>query len=237
MGAYCLVKKHKSSKPTFVFVEINEYHKGQSVWKEKPATMIKKVAEAQALRAAFQDLFGGTYAQEEEWEAKHGVKEVEINPVAPPANPTDNVLLSKLNEQPKAHKYATLMKKMAEMGVSEAKIFNYFDISSLDEITDEQRKEIISIGQSIKTGQVSVDEAFTNVFEQESDKVVEGELVESPVNDTPAMSKQAEAVAIQLRKAKSQDTLDLAADLIRSAEPEFQEALSALYQECKAQLS
>ena len=32
--------------------------------------MIKKVAESQCLRACFQDLLGGTYAEEEEWEEK-----------------------------------------------------------------------------------------------------------------------------------------------------------------------
>jgi hypothetical protein len=31
----------------FNFVDITEYNTNQSVWKQKPATMIKKVAEAQ----------------------------------------------------------------------------------------------------------------------------------------------------------------------------------------------
>lgn len=81
IGAYCISKRHKSSKPHYVFVELEEYSTGQSLWAEptwkensyggkfkvggKPATMIKKVAESQCLRACFQDLLGGTYGEEE----------------------------------------------------------------------------------------------------------------------------------------------------------------------------
>jgi len=65
IGAYCIAKRHKSSRPMYVFVELKEYTTGKSVWSSKPATMIKKVAESQCLRACFQDLFGGTYGEEE----------------------------------------------------------------------------------------------------------------------------------------------------------------------------
>ncbi len=67
VGAYCIVKKRNSTKPVFVFVDINEYNNGKSVWAGKPATMIKKVAEAQGLRMAFQELFAGTYEESENW--------------------------------------------------------------------------------------------------------------------------------------------------------------------------
>ena len=66
IGAYCLVKRKNSSCPTYVFVELKEYSTGKSLWSTKQATMIKKVAEAQALRMAFQELFGGTYDESEE---------------------------------------------------------------------------------------------------------------------------------------------------------------------------
>jgi phage recombination protein Bet len=65
IGAYCTAKRHKSSRPMYVFVELKEYSTGKSVWATKPATMIKKVAESQCLRACFQDLLGGTYGEEE----------------------------------------------------------------------------------------------------------------------------------------------------------------------------
>lgn len=73
MGAYCIVKRKNSSLPIYVFVELSEYSTGKSLWNSqngKPATMIKKVAEAQALRSAFQELFAGTYDESEQWENK-----------------------------------------------------------------------------------------------------------------------------------------------------------------------
>lgn len=79
-GAYCLVKLKTSSKPHYVFVDVEEYSTGQSLWAEvsykdnkyggkykvggKPSTMIKKVAEAQGLRMAL-DIFEGTYSEYE----------------------------------------------------------------------------------------------------------------------------------------------------------------------------
>lgn len=68
VGAYCIAKRHKSSRPVYVFAELREYSTGKSLWNVqtgKPATMIKKVAESQCLRACFQDLLGGTYGEEE----------------------------------------------------------------------------------------------------------------------------------------------------------------------------
>jgi len=70
VGAYCSVKRKNSSKPCFVFVKLQEYNTGKSVWGQKPETMIKKVAEAQGLRMAFQSLFAGTYDESENWKEK-----------------------------------------------------------------------------------------------------------------------------------------------------------------------
>lgn len=76
LGAYCIVYS-EGREPYFVFADYAEYTTGKSTWKDKPATMIKKVAEAQALRGAFQGVFAGTYDQSEEWE---DAKEIEENP-------------------------------------------------------------------------------------------------------------------------------------------------------------
>jgi phage recombination protein Bet len=46
-------------------VPLSEYNKGSGPWKTMPETMIKKVAEAAALRMAFPDDLGGIYAPEE----------------------------------------------------------------------------------------------------------------------------------------------------------------------------
>jgi phage recombination protein Bet len=70
VGAYCTVKRKNASKPCFVFVKLNEYSTGKALWATKPETMIKKVAEAQGLRMAFQSLFSGTYDESESWKEK-----------------------------------------------------------------------------------------------------------------------------------------------------------------------
>ena len=63
LGAYCLVKRKNSSQPTQTIVNIREYHKNQSTWNTMPETMIKKIAESQGLRAAFQEIFSGSYSE------------------------------------------------------------------------------------------------------------------------------------------------------------------------------
>lgn len=70
IGGYCVVRRKGSSRPAYVFVELKEYSTGKSLWgdKGKPATMIKKVAEAQALKMAFQELFSGMYNEFEQFE-------------------------------------------------------------------------------------------------------------------------------------------------------------------------
>ncbi len=68
LGAYCIVKRKSSCRPSYTWVKLSEYSTGKSLWNPqtgKPETMIKKVAESQGLRAAFQDLLGGTYGEEE----------------------------------------------------------------------------------------------------------------------------------------------------------------------------
>lgn len=65
IGAYCVVKRKSSSMPSYVYVRLEDYDKGYSVWKDLKETMIQKVAEAQALRQAFHQMFKGTYHQSE----------------------------------------------------------------------------------------------------------------------------------------------------------------------------
>lgn len=65
LGAYCIVKRRSSRKYTYVMVTMSEYNLCQGLWKDKPETMIKKVAEAQAVRQAFQEVLAGTYSDAE----------------------------------------------------------------------------------------------------------------------------------------------------------------------------
>lgn len=71
IGAFCAVYKKGQTVPFFVTVRLDEYLKkksdgeAMSNWKTMPETMIKKVAEAQALRGAYQGIFRGTYDESE----------------------------------------------------------------------------------------------------------------------------------------------------------------------------
>ncbi len=77
VGAYALAKRKSSSLAHFTFVNLKEYIKQTGTWKTIPATMIKKVAESQVLRMAFQESYVGTY-DESEIEGKDSA--IDINP-------------------------------------------------------------------------------------------------------------------------------------------------------------
>ena len=51
--------------PSRAEVSLDEYDQGRSLWKSKPATMIRKVALVQALREASPGAFGGIYDRDE----------------------------------------------------------------------------------------------------------------------------------------------------------------------------
>jgi phage recombination protein Bet len=77
-GAYCVVRRKDREVDGFVWVNFNEYDTKQSLWKTKRATMIAKVAESQAFRAAF-SMFGGTYDESEQWKETNP-DNVELDP-------------------------------------------------------------------------------------------------------------------------------------------------------------
>lgn len=64
IGAYCIIYMKGIRIPYYVFVPIEEYNTGRSVWKDKPHTMIKKVAECQCIRMADQTC-ASTYSPDE----------------------------------------------------------------------------------------------------------------------------------------------------------------------------
>lgn len=174
VGAYCVAKRHKSSRPIYVFCELNEYSTGKSLWAEpvwkdnkyggkykeggKPATMIKKVAESQCLRACFQDLLGGTYAEEEEWEEKgERALKGEKKAAAPGSSPEHNDELKDLFtptiiEEPFEHPKATdeQLKEIeglfTELALTDDRITKALithEVSCLEELTETKAKILI----------------------------------------------------------------------------------------------
>lgn len=127
VGAYCMVKRRSSPKPVMNFVELREYTTGKSVWASKPATMIKKVAEAQGLRGSFQELFAGTYEESEDFTKNGQVVDAQSAPTEPPKVPPTVV---------------QVMEAFTAAGITLEKLAALYQRTGEYKWTEEQRKEI-----------------------------------------------------------------------------------------------
>lgn len=105
VGGWADVYRKDRSYPTRIEVSFEEYAQRKSdgslnkQWKSKPGTMIRKVAQVQALREAFPRNFEGMYAAEE-----MGVEEPDGMPIqpqepAPAPEPDDNPAADVLFEE------------------------------------------------------------------------------------------------------------------------------------------
>lgn len=65
VGGWAKVYRSDRKYPVIAKVNLAEYDKSQSTWKEKRSTMIAKVAKVQALREAFPAQLGAMYTNEE----------------------------------------------------------------------------------------------------------------------------------------------------------------------------
>lgn len=65
VGGWARVYVDGFTHPVEAAVSFREYNTGRSVWTQKPATMIRKVAKSQALREAFPEAMQGMYEAEE----------------------------------------------------------------------------------------------------------------------------------------------------------------------------
>lgn len=72
IGGWAEVSRKDWEKPAREEVPLSEYNTGRGPWQKMPETMIKKVAEAAALRMAFPDDLGGVYESSEMDQADKG---------------------------------------------------------------------------------------------------------------------------------------------------------------------
>lgn len=70
VGAWCEIYRSDWQHPAREEVSLSEYNTGKAMWAKMPETMIKKVAEAAALRMAFPDDLAGVYSEEEMHQAE-----------------------------------------------------------------------------------------------------------------------------------------------------------------------
>lgn len=84
IGGWARVYRKDRRMPSYAEVAFSEYSTGRSMWKPakeggKPATMIRKVAEVQALREAFPETFSGLYdSSEMGMDNEPGTKPVDV---------------------------------------------------------------------------------------------------------------------------------------------------------------
>lgn len=76
LGGWAKVYRKDRRMPTVSKVNLSEYDKGNSIWNEKKATMISKIAKVQALREAFPSQLGAMYAKEETTALEQQAKQV-----------------------------------------------------------------------------------------------------------------------------------------------------------------
>lgn len=76
LGGWAKVYRKDRRVPTISKVNLSEYDKGTSIWNEKKATMISKIAKVQALREAFPSQLGAMYAKEETTALEQQAKQV-----------------------------------------------------------------------------------------------------------------------------------------------------------------
>ena len=97
IGGWAEVSRKDWAKPAREEVPLSEYNTGRGPWAKMPETMIKKVAEAAALRMAFPDDLGGVYESAEMDQASRGVypEQPEPGDGAPNPNPIYTVPFGK----------------------------------------------------------------------------------------------------------------------------------------------
>lgn len=148
IGAYAFVKRKTSSKPQTVYVAAEEYLKYHSVWKEKPSTMLKKVAEAQALRMAFQKIFAGTYSEFETWK-KEEILRIQNAPVLTALPPSsENPFASQTIDVP-SELQDVMPREEKDKLISEIEAMDSVD--TLKKLWEDRQERVLSLPRAEKT--------------------------------------------------------------------------------------
>lgn len=136
VGAYCITKRKSASKSVYYFVKFSEYNSGKSLWASKPDLMIRKCAEANALRASFQDVLGGTYIPEEMPEEMHQKEEKSLfkAEIKEEFIPVNEYQLEELKD-------LLLQKDIQSDRIKKA--LHYYQIEEFSELSEKQAQQLI----------------------------------------------------------------------------------------------
>lgn len=158
IGAYCIVKRKRSSKPVCNYVPLSEYCTDKSLWKPTDAggkrdTMIKKVAEAQGLKANFQELFANTYNEYEQYKEPESLPETgkgteDLAAALGIELANDPIVIAEsLVESPPTDLLQSLKDLMAEKNIGPGTISKWlmhFKIQCLEELSSDEIHRLIN---------------------------------------------------------------------------------------------
>lgn len=170
VAGWCEVYRSDWSHPAREEAPFAEYTTGKGPWAKMPMTMIKKVAEAAALRMAFPDDLGGVYERAEMDQSEHDNPPLNHPPItlervspekpltvikprvegdAPPApqgpGPTDKQL---------ARMHAIMNSCQISKEVLKQYVFDHFAVTSSKDLTQTQYQAICS---DMESGKIGVD--------------------------------------------------------------------------------
>ncbi len=112
VGGWAKVYRKDRKVPVTAKVRLDEFDKGNSIWKEKKGTMIAKIAKVQALREAFPSKLGALYTQEEAVGLNLVNEETgEVNEQKPTNDATEQVLQKAKRATAKAEKVAQVVEE------------------------------------------------------------------------------------------------------------------------------
>lgn len=210
-GAYCIVYMKNSEIPFYRFVELSEYDLKQSVWNGKKPTMIMKVAEAQCLKMACPELFGGTH---DETEQPH-IERSKLD-----ADSMVNDMIESKNKTP-------LFDKLFDM-INQAASLKDLDAIPILAKNLTQKNEIMDIRVMFK--------AKKEFIKQKDHDTETGEVHEAEILETRDLT-EAEKISKKLGDAPDMEHLNIAADLIRSIpDLDEQQGLREIYEKRKLEL-
>lgn len=165
VGGWARVWRKDMSKPFTSEISFNEYagtrydrnnncYAYTDMWAKKPATMICKVAKVQALREAFTAEFGGLYtAEEQNKEENDTEKQQKIIPI-------EATIIEEKSKTDIKQRISKMTASFLQYGVTVEMIQNKYKLSNIEEINEEQLKELGNIFKDIKSKKIKVEDVF-----------------------------------------------------------------------------
>ena len=172
VAAYFVGKRKGASQPITHIVRFEEYYQGNknpdgtvkmkrsknyhgqweekemgpTTWDTKPETMIKKVAESQGLRMLFQEIFAGTYAEEEfdQFEPQIAVVESEADPALETLRKLVDGLENKADYKAKKKELSAAIDACKDQGVAKQIVVDKFQSLTDAKTQVEVAKEVFN---------------------------------------------------------------------------------------------